>query len=149
VRIDGKTISDILNVPFDDLAGFLEEYMPAKSDKTVKSTLELIQKTGLGHLSCGRALKTVSGGEWQRLKLVNGLSAKTGNNTLILLDEPTAGLHSTDIQKLLILFEEQTHAGNTLVCVTHEPLLMAAAGSVVELGPGGGVNGGRIGEWDA
>jgi excinuclease ABC subunit A len=148
LRVDGKTISDNLHIPFDELAGFLAEYMPAKSDKTVKSTLELIQKTGLGHLSCGRSLKTVSGGEWQRLKLVSGLASKTEKNTLILLDEPTAGLHPKDIERLLLLFQDLLNEGNTLVCVTHEPLLMAAASASIELGPGGGTQGGRIGKWN-
>jgi len=148
VLLGGKTISDILHIPFDELAGLLEENMPMKSDKKVKSTLELIQKTGLGHLSCGRSLKTVSGGEWQRLKLVSGLSSKTSNNNLILLDEPTAGLNPKDIERLLSLFQDLLNEGNTLVCVTHEPLLMAAASTSIELGPGGGTKGGRIGNWN-
>ena len=78
------------------------------------------------------------------MKLVSGLSGKTGSNTLFLLDEPTGGLHPNDIERLVKLFNELVEAGNTIVCVTHEPILMRAASRAVELGPGGGINGGRI-----
>lgn len=144
LRIGDKSIYDALQLSFDESATFFETNLPAKSDKTFHPVLQLIQKTGLGHLSPGRSLKTLSTGELQRLKLVSGLASKTGNNTLILLDEPTGGLHPKDIQKLLKLFAELIQAGNTLICVTHEPLLMAAAQGIIELGPGGGSQGGQI-----
>ncbi|MBK7028019.1 MAG: AAA family ATPase [Bacteroidales bacterium] len=144
VYIEGKSIYDALQLSFDESVTFFETNLPGKSDKTLHPVLQLIQKTGLGHLSPGRSLKTLSTGELQRLKLVSGLASKTGSNTLILLDEPTGGLHPKDIQKLLKLFAELIKEGNTLVCVTHEPLLMASAQSIIELGPGGGSQGGKI-----
>ena len=144
ITIDGKTVFDILQIPFHELFRFLHLHLPDKIEKQVKATLDLIEKTGLGHLSCGRSLKTLSTGELQRLKLVSGLSANKGINTLFLLDEPTGGLHPKDVEKLLILFNELIEAGNTIVCVTHDPLLMAAASLTIELGPGGGTNGGLI-----
>ncbi|NVO19851.1 MAG: AAA family ATPase [Bacteroidetes bacterium] len=144
VMIDGRNICDTLQLTFDESPGFFETHTAGKADKNLKKILELIQKTGLGHLSCGRTLKTLSTGELQRLKLVTGLSSRIGNKTLILLDEPTGGLHPKDIKKLLKLFNELIEEGNTLVCVTHEPLLMAAASRTIELGPGGGTQGGRI-----
>jgi excinuclease ABC subunit A len=144
ILIDGKSIFDVLHIPFDDLSGFLEGYLPSKSKHLFDSILSLIEKTGLGHLSSGRSLKTLSTGELQRLKLVSGLAAKTSNNTLILLDEPTGGLHPKDINKLLKLFNELVESGNTIVCVTHEPQLIAGATEIIELGPGGGVNGGKV-----
>jgi excinuclease ABC subunit A len=144
IIIDGKTIYDALQIPFDEISGFFDTFLQGKSKIPVKSILELIEKTGLGHLSSGRSLKTLSIGELQRLKLVSGLSSKTGNNTLFLLDEPTGGLHPKDIDKLMKLFNELIDAGNTIVCVTHEPLLIAAASKTIELGPGGGTQGGRI-----
>jgi len=98
----------------------------------------------MGHLSCSRQLKTLSTGELQRLKLVSGLSARAGSNTLFLLDEPTGGLNPSDIMKLLSLLGELIDEGDTIVCVTHEQLLLGAASAIIELGPGGGTNGGRI-----
>jgi len=144
VCIGGKNIYDTLQLTFDEMPAFVGAHTPRKLEKAIEKILELIQKTGLGHLSSGRSLKTLSTGELQRLKLVSGLSSKTGRNTLILLDEPTGGLHPVDIQKLLKLFTDLVNEGNTLVCVTHEPLLMAAAQSLIELGPGGGIQGGKI-----
>jgi excinuclease ABC subunit A len=144
IMIDGLTIYDVLQIPFDIISGFFDAHLQGKSKKLIKSILELIKKTGLGHLTSGRSLKTISTGELQRLKLVSGLSATTGSNTLFLLDEPTGGLHPKDIEQLLKLFNELVEAGNTIVCITHEPLLIAAAYKIIELGPGGGTQGGRI-----
>jgi excinuclease ABC subunit A len=78
------------------------------------------------------------------LKLVSGLSGKTNDNTLFLLDEPTGGLHPKDIEQLIKLFGELIDAGNTILCVTHEPMLMNCAAKNIEFGPGGGTRGGRI-----
>lgn len=144
IAVDGKTIYDVLQIPFNEISGFLDTHLQVKSEKQVKSILELIEKTGLGHLTSGRSLKTLSTGELQPLKLVSGLSVKTGSNTLFLLDEPTSGLHNKDIERLLKLFNELIESGNTIVCVTHEPLLMASAAETIELGPGGGSQGGQI-----
>jgi excinuclease ABC subunit A len=105
---------------------------------------ELIEKTGLGHLSAGRALKTLSTGELQRLKLVAGLASRPAGHTLFLLDEPAGGLHPNDTDRLIVLFDELVSEGNTIICVTHEPRMTAAASAVITLGPGGGGKGGRI-----
>jgi len=144
IMIDGKTIFDILQTSFSELFVFFDAHLQNKSKTQAKSILELIEKTGLGHLSCHRLLKTLSTGELQRLKLVTGLSRKSGNNTLFLLDEPTGGLHPNDIEKLMKLFNELVEKGNTIVCVTHDPMLIASAAITIELGPGGGTNGGMI-----
>jgi excinuclease ABC subunit A len=144
IRIDGKTIFDALQVPFDEISGFFDAHLQGKSKQPVKFILELIGKTGLGHLTSGRSLKSLSTGELQRLKLVSGLSAQTGSNTLFLLDEPTGGLHPRDIAQWLKLFNELVEAGNTIICVTHEPLLITASCKTIELGPGGGTRGGLI-----
>lgn len=144
VEIKGKNICDVLQTPFNAISGFFNDHLQPKSLKTAKSILELIEKTNLGHLTCGRSLKTLSTGELQRLKLVDKLSAKTGDNTLILLDEPTGGLHSADITRMLKLFNELIESGNTIVCVTHEPMLIAYSSRTIELGPGGGTQGGWI-----
>ena len=144
IVIDGTTIWEALQISFDEISVFFDAFCPAKSKESVKLILALIEKTGLGHLNCGRSLKTLSTGELQRLKLVSGLASKTGNNTLILLDEPTGGLHPKDTAKLVELFNALIDEGNTIVCVTHEPILMAAATKIIELGPGGGHQGGLV-----
>jgi len=144
IMIDGKTIFEALQIPFNELPVFFDKHLQGKPEALTKSILGLIEKTGLGHLTCGRSLKTLSTGELQRLKLVSGLASKTGSNTLFLLDEPTGGLHPKDIYKLMNLFGELIEQGNTIVCVTHEPLLIAAASKTIELGPGGGTQGGHI-----
>jgi excinuclease ABC subunit A len=144
IRIQGKNIYDVLQLPYSDLTRFFDNHLAGKAKLPVKLILELIEKTGLGHLAAGRLLKTVSTGELQRLKLVSGLSADSQGNTLFLLDEPTGGLHPKDINLLLDLFNELIDNGNTIVCVTHEPMLMNAASNVIELGPGGGTRGGQV-----
>ena len=144
IMTDGKTVFDVLQIPFNEISVFFDAQQRSKAEKDVKVMLGLLEKTGLGHLTCGRSLKTLSTGELQRLKLVSGLAARTGSNTLLLLDEPTGGLHPRDISKLLKLFSELIEQGDTLVCVTHEPLVLSAASGIIELGPGGGTNGGRI-----
>ena len=144
IVIDDITIYYVLQITFSEIAGFLDTHLTAKAFAQARSILDLIDKTGLGHLTSGRSQKTLSTGELQRLKLVSGLSSKTGNNTLFLLDEPTGGLHPKDIAKLMTLFNELIEQGNTIICVTHEPQLIASATDIIELGPGGGTRGGRI-----
>ena len=144
IMIENKTIYDALQITFNKLSGFFDTHLQGKSITQAKAILELIEKTGLGHLTSRRSQKTLSTGELQRLKLVLGLSTKKDDNTLFLLDEPTGGLHPKDTTRLMALFNELIEAGNTIVCVTHEPLLIASASEIIELGPGGGRQGGRI-----
>jgi excinuclease ABC subunit A len=144
IKIAGKTINDVLEIPFHELPEFFDDHLHNKSAIQAKNVLSLIEKTGLGHLSSGRTLKTLSTGELQRLKLVSGISKHTIGNTLFLLDEPTGGLHAKDIKKLMLLFDELISTGNTIVCITHEAILINDASNTIELGPGGGTQGGLI-----
>lgn len=144
IKIAGKTIFDALQIPFNETPGFFDGHLNSKTEKQVKQTLDLIEKTGIGHLTSGRSLKTLSTGELQRLKLVSGLSTKTSDNTLLLLDEPTGGLHQKDIELLIRLFDELIEKGNTIICVTHEQILIDAGSKIIELGPGGGTMGGKV-----
>ncbi len=142
--VDRKTIVDLFQLDFDALEGFLMAHLPEKHREEAGKVYSLIRKTGLSHLSARRSLNTLSGGEMQRLKLVLALTELKGPDNLILLDEPTGGLHPEDTRSLLLLFNEIIAEGNTVVCVTHEPLVMSASAIIVELGPGGGSRGGRI-----
>jgi excinuclease ABC subunit A len=143
VRAGGLNVYEALQLPFAQLGAFLSANHGGPSGN-IQRVPELIEKTGLGHLSAGRALKTLSTGELQRLKLVAGLASKPVGNTLFLLDEPTGGLHPNDTDRLIVLFDELVSEGNTIICVTHEPRMTAAASAVITLGPGGGGKGGRI-----
>ncbi len=146
VTVEGKNIDGVLRIPFEEWDGM----HALGTNKALKPVLEYMRKTGLDHLSPGRLLGTLSTGELQRLKLVRGLaqlaglSGPSGGAALLLLDEPTGGLHRKDIDLLLRLFDELIEAGHTVLCVTHEPLLMEAAYKRFELGPGGGTKGGYL-----
>lgn len=140
VTVEGKNIDGVLHMTFDEWEGV----HAFGAHKALKPVLDFLRKTGLGHLSPGRLLDTLSTGELQRLKLVRGLSQLSEGAALLLLDEPAGGLHRKDIELLLTLFDELITGGHTVLCVTHEPLLMDAAFKRFELGPGGGTKGGYL-----
>ncbi|MBM4365700.1 MAG: excinuclease ABC subunit UvrA [Deltaproteobacteria bacterium] len=105
--------------------------------------LAFLDRVGLGYLSLDRAAASLSGGEWQRLRL----AAQVGNGlagVLYVLDEPTAGLHASDTARLVALLRELVDAGNTVLAVEHDPAVIAAADWVIEVGPGAGAEGGRL-----
>ncbi|PIU17626.1 MAG: excinuclease ABC subunit A, partial [Elusimicrobia bacterium CG08_land_8_20_14_0_20_59_10] len=144
VRLDGVSMPGLLKMSFGELRPFLEERLKGKHRAAVLRTLELAGKTGLDYLSAGQPLHTLSAGELQRLKLAAGLAEGKEKNTLYLLDEPTGGLHAKDIAGLLTLFDELLDGGGSILCITHEPLVIAAAHRVIELGPGAGRKGGKV-----
>jgi excinuclease ABC subunit A len=144
VTINGLNIWDVEQLDLSQLCDFLASQLPAKKLKELSPLFTFIEQTGLSQLSAGRPLKTLSGGELQRLKLVRGLSHIQGDHQLIMLDEPGAGLDPHDVLKLIELFRKLLNQGHTLVCATHDPLLAEAADRIIELGPGGGSMGGKI-----
>ncbi|MFA7138031.1 MAG: excinuclease ABC subunit UvrA [Bacteroidales bacterium] len=111
-------------------------------EKKIKSALQLLVQTGLGYLRAGQSLSTMSGGERQRIKLVKHIPAK--GKVLFLLDEPTTGLHYADVEKLLEMLRLILKNGHTLLVSEHNEMLIGAASKVIELGPGGGDDGGKI-----
>ncbi len=112
--------------------------------RDVVEKLEVIVQLGLGYLQLGQPLSTLSAGEAQRLKLARHLDQPRGSGTLFLLDEPTTGLHPTDISVLLTCFGKLLDAGHSIVAVEHNMQVVAASDYVIDLGPGGGEEGGRI-----
>lgn len=141
VRWKGKTIGDVLNMSVDDALVFFES-MP-----TVARPLQLLQDVGLGYLTLGQPSPTLSGGEAQRIKLVYELSKIRGASsphTLYVLDEPTVGLHMTDVAKLIEVLERLVEAGHTVLVIEHDLDMVASADHVIDLGPEGGAGGGRI-----
>ncbi len=144
IRIQDKNIVDVLQLSFSALSDFFDQNYHDKSQTLIKNTFGYIEKSGLSYLSCKRLLKELSIGELQRLKLVTGLLKKKYHNTLFLFDEPTGGLNSKDIEKVINLFYDLLDTGSTIICVTHEPLILKYASKLIELGPGGGKYGGSV-----
>jgi excinuclease ABC subunit A len=138
VTYNGKTIADVLSLTVDVAARFLSD-VPAAS-----RSLETLREVGLGYLRLGQPATELSGGEAQRIKLATELQRARRGHTLYLLDEPTTGLHPSDVQLLLTQLNRLVDAGNTVVVVEHNMDVVAASDWVIDLGPSGGDEGGRI-----
>jgi excinuclease ABC subunit A len=138
VRFKGLNIADVLDLTVTDACQLFRK-QPALAGK-----LETLVAVGLGYLKLGQPAPTLSGGEAQRLKLSLELSKRSQGGTLYILDEPTTGLHWDDIQRLMNLVLQLRDAGNTIVVIEHNLDVIRLADWIVELGPGGGVEGGRL-----
>ncbi|MBB1244645.1 excinuclease ABC subunit UvrA [Streptomyces durbertensis] len=133
-RLRGKNISEVLEMPVTEA----HEFFPTGQAAAV---LGRLVDVGLGYLRLGQPLTTLSGGERQRLKLAIHMAEKAAT---YVLDEPTTGLHLADVDKLLELLDRLVDAGNTLVVIEHHQAVMAHADWIIDLGPGGGHDGGRV-----
>ena len=133
-----KTIADVLAMSVDEAVDFFS------SHRTVHHALKLLQDVGLGYLHLGQQSPTLSGGEAQRIKLVTELAKAREGGTLYLLDEPTIGLHMADVEKLVRVMHRLVDVGNTLVVIEHNLDVIAEADWIIDLGPEGGAEGGRI-----
>lgn len=138
VRYKGKNISDVLNMTVDEAIPFFENH-----DKILRK-LKPLQEVGLGYIHLGQPATTMSGGEAQRVKLATELMRRGTGDTLYILDEPTTGLHSEDIRKLLIVLEKLVDQGNTVVVIEHNLDVIKTADYIIDLGPEGGDKGGEI-----
>jgi excinuclease ABC subunit A len=138
IKYQGSSINDILNYTVS------ESRMLFSKEKKIVETLKLLEDFGLGYLTLGQSLTTLSNGEGQRLKLAKELLQKSDKPALYLLDEPTTGLHPVDVGKLLNMLNILVDAGNTVIVVEHNTQLIRNADYVVDLGPEGGEKGGRI-----
>jgi excinuclease ABC subunit A len=138
VTYKGLDISQVLDLTISEAKQLFRKQPP------IARKLETLDAVGLGYLHLGQPAPTLSGGEAQRLKLSLELSKRNQGNTLYILDEPTTGLHWDDIQRLLDLLLQLRDAGNTILVIEHNPDLIAQADWAVELGPGGGAEGGRL-----
>ncbi len=144
IKIDGFSIGDLLNKSFSELKLFFENNISEKNKAKLNPLLQLMEQIGLGYLTLGQPLNTLSSGEMQRLKLTKAISESFKSKTLYLLDEPTGGLHAYDIEKLIKLFQQIIKNGSSIICVSHDPLLIKCADWLIETGPGAGKEGGEI-----
>jgi excinuclease ABC subunit A len=138
IKYRGKNISDILNMTVTQALEFFEAIPP------LRNKLMTLEKVGLGYIQLGQSATTLSGGEAQRVKLSRELSKRATGKTLYILDEPTTGLHFIDIQKLLEVLNKLVDAGNSVVVIEHNLDIIKSADYIIDLGPEGGEEGGRI-----
>ena len=138
VRWREKNIGEILAMSVDEAAPFFAAH------PSIHRCLLLLQDVGLGYLTLGQQSPTLSGGESQRIKLVTELSKAGAKKTLYILDEPTVGLHMADVEKLLRVLHRLVDAGNTVVVIEHNLDVLAEADWIIDMGPEGGAQGGRI-----
>jgi len=134
----GKTIADVLDMTVDEALNFFVNI------PQIYRKLKTIQDVGLGYIRLGQPAPTMSGGEAQRVKLALELSKRSYGSALYILDEPTTGLHFSDLEKLVVIIKRLTAKGNTVLVIEHNLDLIANADWVIDLGPEGGTNGGKV-----
>ena len=138
VRYKGKSIGDVLDMTINQGVEFFE-HIPAIAHK-----LKTIQDVGLGYITLGQSSTTLSGGESQRVKLATELAKKDTGQTMYILDEPTTGLHFEDIRVLLEVLNKLVDRGNTVIVIEHNMDVIKVADHVIDIGPEGGKEGGRV-----
>ena len=151
VKIAGKSITDIVLMPIEDALTFFQKIELAAHEakvanrllKEITSRLEFMDQVGLGYLTLNRLTSTLSGGEYQRIKLATSLgSALVGS--MYILDEPSIGLHPRDTDRLIGVLKELRNLGNTVIVVEHEDKVMKASDQIIDIGPDAGVHGGEL-----
>ncbi|WP_026967308.1 excinuclease ABC subunit UvrA [Algoriphagus terrigena] len=151
VKIGGKSITDIVLMPIEDAMAFFQKIDLAPHEakianrllKEIVSRLEFMDQVGLGYLTLNRLTSTLSGGEYQRIKLATSLgSALVGS--MYILDEPSIGLHPRDTDRLIGVLKELRDLGNTVIVVEHEDKVMKASDQIIDIGPDAGVHGGEL-----
>ena len=138
VRYKGKNIYDVLEMTVDEALPFFENI------PKLYNRLKTLEEVGLGYVKLGQSSTTLSGGEAQRVKLATELSKRSTGKTIYILDEPTTGLHSYDVQRLIDVLQKLVDAGNTIVVIEHNLDVIKTADHIIDLGPEGGDGGGTI-----
>lgn len=138
IKYKDATISDVLEMTVDQGAKFFEN-IPAIARK-----LDTLVDVGLGYIRLGQPATTFSGGEAQRIKLASELSRRSTGKTLYILDEPTTGLHSADVNRLLGILQKLVEGGNSMVIIEHNLDVIKTADHIIDMGPEGGLGGGVV-----
>ena len=147
VRYHEKSVNDILELSVDEAIAFFEMHARKTAEKKIIQKLLPLQEVGLGYVSLGQSSSTLSGGEAQRIKLASfigkGQSSENGG-TFFLFDEPTTGLHTHDIRKLMASFNKLIDLGHTILVIEHNLEVIKQADWIIDLGPDGGDRGGKV-----
>ncbi|UCF07119.1 MAG: excinuclease ABC subunit UvrA [bacterium] len=138
IRYKGRSISEVLDMTVEETLLFFDE-TPMLGEK-----LWVLSKVGLGYLQLGQPSNTLSGGEAQRIKIARELAESKGERNLYIMDEPTTGLHMSDVERLLRVLDELVRAGHTVLVIEHNMEVIRWADYLIDLGPGGGEDGGRV-----
>lgn len=138
IKFKGKNITDVLDMTVNQASEFMVNV------PSVYNKLKTIQEVGLGYIKLGQPATTLSGGEAQRIKLSKELSKRSTGKTLYILDEPTTGLHFADVAKLLEVLQSLVESGNTVLIIEHNMDVIKIADHIIDMGPEGGLEGGRI-----
>ena len=138
VKYKGKSISDVLNMTVEEACAFFE---PIPS---IYNKIKTLNDVGLGYIRLGQSSTTLSGGEAQRVKLATELAKRSTGKTFYILDEPTTGLHSYDVDKLIKILLRLREGGNTVLVIEHNLDVIKTADYIIDLGPEGGNGGGEI-----
>ena len=138
VKFKGKNIADILDMTIEEGLEFFDG-LPK-----IRKKLETLYDVGLGYIKIGQSSTTLSGGEAQRVKLATELAKRSTGKTIYILDEPTTGLHTEDVSKLLTILQRLVDGGNTVLVIEHNLDVIKSADHIIDLGPEGGDGGGTI-----
>jgi len=138
IKYQDKNIAEVLDLTVDQAWAFFAH------DKSLRQSLDVLKQVGLGYIRLGQPATELSGGEAQRIKLASELQRVQRNKTLYILDEPTTGLHPSDVEKLIGQLNFLVDAGNTVIAVEHDMQVVASSDWVIDLGPGAGNDGGKI-----
>jgi excinuclease ABC subunit A len=138
VKFKEKSIAEVLKLTVDEAFIFFSE------DSQVTRALNVLREVGLGYLRLGQPATELSGGEAQRIKLATELQRITHGDTLYILDEPTTGLHPSDVEKLILQLDRLVEAGNTVIVVEHDMRVVSVSDWVIDMGPGAGDEGGQV-----
>ena len=138
VTWQGKNISEVLDMTVEEALGFFENH------PQITRKLETLYDVGLGYMKLGQASTTLSGGEAQRVKLATELSRRATGKTIYLLDEPTTGLHMADVDRLILVLQRLTDAGNSVLVIEHNLDVIKVSDHIIDLGPEGGSGGGTV-----
>ena len=138
VRYKNRNIAEVLDMTVDEAVDYFANI------PKIYNKIKCLQDVGLGYIKLGQSSTTLSGGEAQRVKLATELSKRSTGRTLYILDEPTTGLHSYDVEKLLNILARLRDAGNTVIVIEHNLDVIKVADYIVDLGPEGGDGGGTV-----
>lgn len=138
VRYKGKNISEVLDMTIEEATEFFANI------PKIKNKIKTLNDVGLGYVKLGQSSTTLSGGEAQRVKLATELSRRSTGKTVYILDEPTTGLHTHDVAKLITILDRLVEQGNTVIVIEHNLDVVKVADNIIDLGPDGGDRGGTI-----